>query len=127
MHAYGRATDTPEHLRALVTGDDDEVARAMDHLWSAVIHQGTPWTATGPVAVVVAALLQRDELRVEKVALLSFLAEVAQAALADTDGAPLTDAELQEMAEPDDPRVRPPGRAGCGNVRREPRARAVGE
>jgi hypothetical protein len=105
MHAYGRATDTPGHLRALVTGDGAEVERAMGHLWSAVIHQGTPWTVTGPAAIVVAALVVEEETRTERAALLSFLAEVVQAAFADAEGSPLSDAELQVMAEPDDPLV----------------------
>src|SRR2546429_9991902 len=56
-HAYGRATDTPGHLRALLREDLESRKQAMSHLWSAIIHQGTPWTATGPTALVVAGLL----------------------------------------------------------------------
>lgn len=78
-HAYGRATDTPGHLRALV-GDDDTARRAaMDHLWSAIIHQGTPWLATPRVALFVAEHLtdpQVDDIRDQ---LLSFLACVIEA------------------------------------------------
>jgi hypothetical protein len=84
FHAYGRATDTPDHLRALL--EDDPAARreAIDHLSSAIIHQDTPWTATGPTAQVVAGLLS-DE-RVDRVdgtraALLSFLVGVAEIAV----------------------------------------------
>ena len=78
----------------------------MDHLWSAVIHQGTPGTVTGPAAIVVAALVVEEETRADRAELLSFLAEVVQAAFADKRGRPLSDAELKVMAEPDDRRVR---------------------
>jgi hypothetical protein len=33
------------------------VRAALDHLWSTIIHQGTPWTATAPAALVVADFL----------------------------------------------------------------------
>src|SRR5512140_1505351 len=56
-HAYGPAKDTPAALRALVNGNLSERKAAVEHLWSAIIHQGTPWTATGPAALVVAGLL----------------------------------------------------------------------
>lgn len=56
-HAYGRARDTPDHLRGLVSGDVKTVTAALNHLWSALIHQGTPWTATAPAALVVAGLV----------------------------------------------------------------------
>ncbi|HWS90514.1 MAG TPA: hypothetical protein VN282_26335 [Pyrinomonadaceae bacterium] len=65
-HAYGRATDTPGHLRALLKEDAEGRKQAFDHLWSAIIHQGTPWTATGPVALFIAGLL-RDETRARRV------------------------------------------------------------
>jgi hypothetical protein len=83
-HAYGRATDTPAHLRALL-GDDSKARKlAINHLWSAIIHQGTPWTATGPTALVVAGLVA-DE-RIDRVAetpaaLLRFLVSVAAIAV----------------------------------------------
>lgn len=57
FHAYGPAGDTPAHLRALTGGDADAQRAALDHLWSAVIHQGTPWSVTPPAALVVAGLL----------------------------------------------------------------------
>lgn len=54
----------------------------MSHLWSAIIHQGTPWTATGPAALVVAGLLSNE--RIDRGDpfrgdLLSFLVSVAEA------------------------------------------------
>ena len=81
-HAYGRAIDTPEHLRALLREDSESREKAMEHLWHAVIHQGTAWTATGPAALVVAGLLSDERLdRGEPVRaeLLSFLTHVAKA------------------------------------------------
>jgi len=81
-HAYGRATDTPGHLRALLHEDAAARKAAMSHLWSAVIHQGTPWTATGPAALVVAGLLADERIdRGEPIRanLLSFLVRVAEA------------------------------------------------
>jgi len=81
-HAYGRATDTPGHLRALLQEDRESRSKAMAHLWSAVIHQGTPWTATGPAALVVAGLLSDERIdRGEPIRanLLSFLVSVSEA------------------------------------------------
>ncbi len=82
VHAYGLATDTPDHLAALRDGDENAQAAAMEHLWSAVIHQGTPWTATPLAADFVAELLlyappSSTDLRAN---LLAFLAAVAEAA-----------------------------------------------
>lgn len=81
-HAYGRATDTPGHLRALLREDLESRKQAMSHLWSAIIHQGTPWTATGPAALVVAGLLldeRIDHAEPIRANLLSFLVRVAEA------------------------------------------------
>jgi hypothetical protein len=61
-HAYGRATDTPGHLRALLEEDPEARKKALSHLWSAIILQGTPWTATGPAALVVAGLLSDERI-----------------------------------------------------------------
>jgi hypothetical protein len=97
-HAYGRATDTPHHLRALLREGPKAREEAMSHLWSAIIHQGTPWTATEPVALVVAGLLsdeqidQSDPIRAN---LLSFLVSVAEA----PEQANFSIEELERMAE----------------------------
>ena len=96
MHAYGAATDTAGHLAAL-TGDDTAAREAaLGHLWSAIIHQGTPWTATPPAALEVAALIgdpriTDPELRAD---LLKFLAAVAEAARS------VSDDDLAAMAAP---------------------------
>src|SRR5207253_670743 len=81
-HAYGRATDTPGNLRALLLEDPESRHKAMQHLWSAIIHQGTPWTATEPAALVVAGLLSDPRMdRGEPIRsyLLEFLGSVAEA------------------------------------------------
>lgn len=56
-HAYAPANDAPAQLRALVGDDTEARAAAMDYLWGAILHQGTPWTVTPTVALVVAGLL----------------------------------------------------------------------
>jgi hypothetical protein len=87
-HAYGCATDTPAHLRALL-GDDAEAREyALEHLDSAIVHQHTPWTATGPVALVIAGIIFDERLDQKtgmhdeplRASLFSFLARVAFAA-----------------------------------------------
>ncbi|MDB6173171.1 MAG: hypothetical protein JWL59_2482 [Chthoniobacteraceae bacterium] len=81
QHAYGHATDTPKHLRALLEKDAEARKEAIFHLWSAVIHQGTPWTATAPTAAVVAGLLSDERIdRGDRANLLSFLVSVAEVA-----------------------------------------------
>ena len=45
-HAYGHATDTPDLLRSFWRDDPKGHKSALQHLFSAVIHQGTPWIAT---------------------------------------------------------------------------------
>jgi hypothetical protein len=62
-HAYGVASDTPGHLRALVGGDRQAQFEAVDHLQVCVLHQGGICSAT-PIAVrVVAGLLGDPALR----------------------------------------------------------------
>jgi hypothetical protein len=85
-HAYGVATDTPRHLAALVDQDVQAREAALVHLFGAVIHQGTPWSATAPTALAVARMLDDPRLDVGEVgwptraSLLDFLALVAEAA-----------------------------------------------
>ncbi|MBC6463231.1 hypothetical protein [Actinomadura sp. HBU206391] len=111
FHAYGMAADTPAHLRALTSDDGDDRRAAIDHLWSAVIHQGTPWSVTPPAALVVAGLLAAPSMSTPaagsigaamgadppplRATLLSFLAAVAAAGLPG-----LSDDELSASAFP---------------------------
>ncbi|MFF4413721.1 hypothetical protein ACFYY8_14405 [Streptosporangium sp. NPDC001559] len=87
FHAYGVAADVPAHLEALAGDDERARIKAVDHLWAAVIHQGTPWSATPPAALVVAGLLSDPRTARRRVAavplravLLDFLGEVGEAA-----------------------------------------------
>lgn len=97
-HAYGPAVDTPQHLRALVAGDSAARQAAVSHLWSAIIHQGTPWTATGPAALVVVGLLSDPRLDKEnsiRLGLMTFLVSVVEA----PDLAGVRQDELEQMAK----------------------------
>ena len=90
LHAYGRAEDTAGHLAALIDGDAAGRRAALEHLWSAVIHQGTPWTATPPAALAVAEILGDSRLAGAADAglradLLGFLAAVAKGGQASAD------------------------------------------
>lgn len=83
-HAYGRALDTPQHLRALLDGGDEAIKDAVSHLCSAIIHQGTPWTATEPAALTVAGFLSDkriDRCKPLRAHLFAFLASVAEASV----------------------------------------------
>jgi hypothetical protein len=81
-HAYGRADDTPRHLAALLGDDRAAVDAAINHLETAVVHQGFPYPAAVPVARAVANLLDNAALdpglRTE---LLDYLGQVAEAVL----------------------------------------------
>jgi hypothetical protein len=100
-HAYGRATDTPGHLRSLLREDLEPREQAMEHLFSAVIHQGSPWTATGPAALVVAGLLSDERIDRDeptRANLLSFLVSVAEAVAEGPEQAGLSIEELERLA-----------------------------
>lgn len=103
FHAYGTAHETPGHLRALMGDSDKALREAVEHLNSAVIHQGTAWSVTPPAALVVAGLLHDPALSRAtessgpplRATLLGFLAMVAES------GMPyMTDDELRELAYP---------------------------
>lgn len=63
FHAYAAATDTPAHLRALLSGNEQEREDALEHLYGAVLHQGTVYPATAVAVRVVAGVLHDDALR----------------------------------------------------------------
>ncbi len=79
-HAYGRATDTPGHLAALHGVDQEAVHTAVEHLDTAVLHQGFASSATAPAARVVASLVDRSAVEPgTRDILVQFLGWVAQA------------------------------------------------
>ncbi|GAA0592877.1 HEAT repeat domain-containing protein [Streptomyces crystallinus] len=105
-HAYGPASDTPFQLLALLSDDIEARSAAVGHLDSAILHQGSVYSATGPAARVVAAML-KDPLTMEPVEdvvpwddavprpvrldLVDFLARVADSCrFDDTDDAALS-------------------------------------
>ncbi|MEU6149615.1 hypothetical protein ABZ816_06415 [Actinosynnema sp. NPDC047251] len=94
LHAYGRATDTPAHLAALTGDDDDARKAALYHLTSAIIHQGTPWSATPHVVREVVGVLDDPRAALAVPGLLAFLAEVVEVV------APEHRAEFVTMAHP---------------------------
>lgn len=93
-HAYGWATDTPAHLHALVGEDPAARDAALDHLWQSVLHQGTAWTCTGEVAMIVGEMVLDPGAAAIRRQLVAFIAHVARAF--DTSGA--TRAELEAVA-----------------------------
>jgi hypothetical protein len=56
-HAYGRASDAPEQLLALVGDDPEAQSAAVGYLDGAMLHQGSVCSATGPFIRFVAAAL----------------------------------------------------------------------
>ncbi|HEY6795947.1 MAG TPA: hypothetical protein VI248_14820 [Kineosporiaceae bacterium] len=62
-HAYGLATDTPGHLQALMGDDPQAQHAAVEHLFSAVLHQGTVYPATPAAVRVIGSLLDAPALR----------------------------------------------------------------
>ncbi len=45
-HAYGSATDTPDHLLALLSNDSDIRDGALGALWPSICHQGSVYEAS---------------------------------------------------------------------------------
>ncbi|MFF3488433.1 hypothetical protein ACFYXC_34940 [Streptomyces sp. NPDC002701] len=56
-HAYGSAEDTPASLCSLVDEDPEVRSKALAALGMGVLHQGSLYTVTAPVALFVAAIL----------------------------------------------------------------------
>ncbi|MDR7275764.1 hypothetical protein [Catenuloplanes atrovinosus] len=98
-HAYGRATDTPAHLRALESDDAEAHAAALDHLDVAVLHQGFPDSATAPAVRAVTELLAAGRAHPDTVeGLLEFLGDAARSA-ADVTGSDYFAVLLPELRE----------------------------
>jgi hypothetical protein len=90
LHAYGLARDAPPHLSALSGSDAEAIAKAGDYLCSAIIHQGTPWPATGTIASYVCSLVADGTLsEAAQPCVQEFLDEVLAAVeLAQEEGGP---------------------------------------
>lgn len=76
-HAYGPATTTPAYLRALLATDPAVLDLAVDHLWSAVTHQGTVYSATAAAAPFLLAILADDAGRSLRAELLMVVETIA--------------------------------------------------
>jgi hypothetical protein len=76
-HAYGPATTTPAYLRALLATDPVVRHEAVEHLWSAVTHQGTVYSATAAAAPYLLAILADDAGRPIRVELLMVVEAIA--------------------------------------------------
>lgn len=99
FHAYGLGTDVPEHLSLLLSDDPRDHALALDHLYSAIVHQGSVYPATVPAARFAAGLLAdpRGTLLAD---LLCFLRDAAEAGAGYTDTLappPLSEAERDRL------------------------------
>jgi len=62
-HAYGLATDTPKHLQNLLSPNFSLRDNAVNHLFSAVIHQSTVFPVTPVVCRALLGLLHEPALR----------------------------------------------------------------
>ncbi len=76
QHAYGRATDVPGQLNALVIGDDAARDEAWWNLWGNIHHQGTVYEATLPATPVLLGIAGWRE-HPDRVQALSMLRELA--------------------------------------------------
>ncbi|MEU3018197.1 hypothetical protein ABZ635_12470 [Nocardiopsis sp. NPDC007018] len=118
FHAYGPASEAPEFLAGLLSEREEERERALGYLNSAILHQGTIYPATPPVALFVAGLLTDPRAQAPvcdpfggapdlpaaplRLRLLDFLADVARAAAELTADRSMTRLEL--LADPGDRR-----------------------
>jgi hypothetical protein len=55
-HAYGRASDVPGQLVAVIGGDDETREEAWWNLWGNIHHQGTSYEATVPAVPILLGL-----------------------------------------------------------------------
>lgn len=76
-HAYGPATDVPEVLRALVSGEEEQADEAMYELYGNIWHQGSVYPATIPAVpflVAIAVARAAGKQTAEVLRLLGFIA-----------------------------------------------------
>lgn len=77
FHAYGPATDTQQLVDLF--GDENARESASHYLYSAILHQGTPWTATAPVVTLLMECLALDGAACARQDVLEFCTDVAEA------------------------------------------------
>jgi hypothetical protein len=75
-HAYGPATDVPEHLRGLLAGSAQERGRALSGLYGGICHQGTRYEASAPAVPFLLELLE-DPATPDRAAIAGLVAAVA--------------------------------------------------
>lgn len=75
-HAYGDASDVPAHLRALQSPSPEEREHALHDLFGSIWHQGTVYSASGPAATFLIALVA-DPATPDRAAILALLEALA--------------------------------------------------
>lgn len=58
-HAYGPATDTPMHLLALLSEEEEERDKALARLWASICHQGSVYEASAVAASFLIQILEQ--------------------------------------------------------------------
>lgn len=96
LDAEGSAARAPEFLAGLLESHESAHERALDYLESCVLAEGLPWTATGPVALAVADILDDPRSAPVRVELLTFLGMVASSVTQFET----TREELEQLASP---------------------------
>lgn len=76
-HAYGPAADTPEWLRQLADGTDEQAEEAVQELWSSICHQGSVYSASAAAAPFLARLAASGVRAADLLGLLGVFAESA--------------------------------------------------
>lgn len=98
-HAYGPATTTPSYLRALLSADIAVRNEAVEHLWSAITHQGTVYSATAAATPFLLRILADDAGHPIRATLLSVLEVIAGGTSYHDVHAPFFPADERETAE----------------------------
>lgn len=75
-HAYGKAADLPDHLRALLSPDGKKRAKALFQIGASICHQGSMYSATAPATKVLATLVGAPEVP-DRAPILKLLGDIA--------------------------------------------------
>lgn len=75
-HAYGRASDTPRHIRALTSRFALRRRRAIDKLSWSIVHQGSVWQAAGYAVPFLVKLAGSPQVQ-DRHAILELLSDIA--------------------------------------------------